>query len=601
MKSYLSLIPISAKLKRKQNNMTLLCIVFAVFLVTSIFSMADIGVKMEKNRLIAKHGAESLELALKNSTITSLYIIAFVFFILILIAGILMISSSINSNISQRTQFFGMMRCIGMSKKQIIRFVRLESLNWCKISIPMGILLGVISTWILSLILKFFVAGEFTNIPLFQISFIGIISGVLMGIISVLISASIPAKKAAKVSPIVAASGNENADYFNSKVIKNNFKIEKSLGLNHAISNRKNFRLIISSFALSIILFLSFSVFIDFIGHIMPQKSNTPDFSITSFDGTNSVDHRLIEKLENINGVKNIYGRQNKMDIPVKFTDKSVDSKVDIVSYSDFDLNSLIKDKELIKNSNISKVYGKNNQIIITPDKDNNLRIKDKIIIDNKEMEIAGILKNNIFSSDGSPDGNLTIITSNETYTDILDEKDFSLLMIQSNNKITDENINEIKNLLNDNYEFKDMREQQTSNMYKAFKLCIYGFLIIISLVAVLNIVNNINLSVNSKIKQYGFMKAVGMSQRQVNKMIITEALVYAISGCALGLIIGLFISNRLYYTLITKHFPLSAWRVPVNSIIIIILFILISILLAVYKPIKEMKKISITEIINKL
>ena len=42
MRSYLSLIPISAKVRWRQNRMTRLCIIFAVFLVTGIFSMADI-------------------------------------------------------------------------------------------------------------------------------------------------------------------------------------------------------------------------------------------------------------------------------------------------------------------------------------------------------------------------------------------------------------------------------------------------------------------------------------------------------------------------------------------------------------------------------
>ena len=48
MKSYLSLIPISAKVRKRQNSMTLLCIVFAVFLVTAVFSMADMGVKWSR-------------------------------------------------------------------------------------------------------------------------------------------------------------------------------------------------------------------------------------------------------------------------------------------------------------------------------------------------------------------------------------------------------------------------------------------------------------------------------------------------------------------------------------------------------------------------
>ena len=47
-----------------------------------------------------------------------------------------MISGSMNSNVAQRTKIFGMLRCIGASRQQIIRFVRLEALNWCKTAVP---------------------------------------------------------------------------------------------------------------------------------------------------------------------------------------------------------------------------------------------------------------------------------------------------------------------------------------------------------------------------------------------------------------------------------------------------------------------------------
>ena len=52
MKSYLSLIPISAKVHRRQNCMTLLCIIFSVFMVTAVFSMAEMGARMEQERLL---------------------------------------------------------------------------------------------------------------------------------------------------------------------------------------------------------------------------------------------------------------------------------------------------------------------------------------------------------------------------------------------------------------------------------------------------------------------------------------------------------------------------------------------------------------------
>ena len=143
MKSYLSLIPISAKIHRRQNRMTLLCIIFAVFMVTAIFSMAEIGIRMEQLRLSDKHEDFSFLESLTGTAMgQTLLMTAIAMFLLVLIAGILMISSSINSSVSQRTQFFGMMRCIGMSRQQIIRFVCLESLNWCKTAIPHWFALG---------------------------------------------------------------------------------------------------------------------------------------------------------------------------------------------------------------------------------------------------------------------------------------------------------------------------------------------------------------------------------------------------------------------------------------------------------------------------
>ena len=76
--------------------------------------------------------------ASSNESVDWLYPLAAACFVIILISGVFMISSCMNSNVAQRTKFFGMMRCIGASKQQIVRFVRLEALNWCKTAIPIG-------------------------------------------------------------------------------------------------------------------------------------------------------------------------------------------------------------------------------------------------------------------------------------------------------------------------------------------------------------------------------------------------------------------------------------------------------------------------------
>lgn len=603
MKSYLSLIPISAKVHRRQNRMTLMCIIFAVFLVTAVFSMAEMGVRMEETRLLNKHGSLALQGMSNNATVQTLFSVAVVLFILILLAGVLMISSSINSNVAQRTSFFGMMRCIGMSRQQIIRFVRLEALNWCKTAVPLGVILGIVVTWGLCAGLRFLVGGEFSDIPLFQISIIGIISGIIVGVVTVLIAASSPAKRAAKVSPVTAVSGNsQNTNNIHHVANSHFFKIETTLGIHHAISVKKNLILMTSSFALSIILFLSFSVFIEFIGYLMPQWSNTSDINISSNNSSNSVDSALLDKISNMEGVNHVFGRRSCLNVlPEVEKDNFQSNTIDMISYDKYDLDCLTKDKQLIKGSDIAKVYGDSNYVLTIGDKDCPLKIGDKIQVGNKELEIAGMLKYNPFSEDGSTNGTITLITSGETFTRITGVSDYSLIMVQTTKDATDENVEAIHNAVGDEYTFSDKRDQRTTSTYMAFLLFVYGFLAIITLVTVLNIMNSISMSVSARIKQYGAMRAVGMDERQITKMIAAEAFTYALSGCAVGCAVGLLISKLLYDNLITTHFSYATWHLPVIPVMIILLFVFAAAIAAVYVPSKRIRKMAITDTINEL
>ena len=96
-----------------------------------------------------------------STAFRTVYGMAAVLFVLVLLAGVLMISGSMTSNLAQRTQFFGMMRCIGMSKRQVIRFVRLEALNWCRTAVPIGLVLGTLASWTSCAALRYGIGGEF--------------------------------------------------------------------------------------------------------------------------------------------------------------------------------------------------------------------------------------------------------------------------------------------------------------------------------------------------------------------------------------------------------------------------------------------------------
>ena len=604
MRSYLSLIPISAKVHRRQNCMTLLCIIFAVFMVTAIFSMAEMGARMELSRLSEKHGDFSVTILFDSTMGQTLLLTAGVMFLLVLFAGVLMISSSISSSVAQRTQFFGMMRCIGMSKRQIIRFVRLEALNWCKTAVPIGLVLGILSSWALCAALRFLVGEEFSNIPLFGISGIGIASGILVGVVTVLLAARTPAKHAAKVSPVAAVSGNPEKPKTGRHAAHTGFfRIETALGIHHAVAAKKKLFLMIGSFALSIILFLSFSVLIDFVDHLMPQSAATSDIDISSSDGANSIDSDLMQTLANMEGVKQIYGRRSCFDVAAVLAgDTTLSGTVDLVSFDDFDLKALQKDGTLRWGSDLSKVYGDSGYVLATWDQNSSWGAGDTILVGGERLTIAGLLKYDPFSGDGLTGGKITLITSGETFTRLTGITDYSLIMIQTTSGATDEDVAAIRQIVEQNgYTMNDKRDERTSGTYFAFVACVYAFLGIITLVTVMNIMNSISMSVSARIKQYGSMRAVGMDGRQLSKMILAEAFTYAFWGCFIGCAIGLPFSKMMYDFLITNQFPYASWSLPVGSLAVIVLFVIVAAVLAVYSPAKRIRTISVTETINEL
>ena len=602
MKSYLSLIPISAKVHRRQNRMTLLCIVFAVFLVTAVFSMAEMGARMEYTRLVGKHGNLSISDLLGSYMGQTLLSTACVLFLLILIAGVLMISSSMNSTVVQRTQFFGMMRCIGMSKQQIVRFVRLEALNWCKIAVPIGLMMGIATTWGLCAALRFLVGEEFSYIPLFGISIIGIVCGILVGVITVLLAANAPAKRASKVSPVAAVSGNTGSE----KVVRHAAntrlgRIETILGINHAVSKKKNLFLMTVSFALSIILFLSFSVFVDLVNYLMPQSVATSDIDIASNDG-NTIPRDLLVTIQEMDGVKEVYGRRSALDLPGSLDNgTSLSDTVDLISYDDFDLQSLKKDGNLKKGSDLSKVYGNSSFVLATSDANSTWKIGDTVHVQGETLTIAGLLKNDPFSNNGLTNGRITLISSSDTFVRLTGEENYALIMVQTTSSATNEDVQAIQTAVGETFNFQDMRDGHTSGTYTAFVFCVYAFLSIIALVTVLNIVNSVSMSVSARMKQYGAMRAVGMEKKQVTKMIAAEAATYAVLGCAVGCIIGLPLSKLLYDFLIAEHFPYAVWHFPLESLFIILLFVFLAAAAAIYAPAKRIRNMSITEAINEL
>lgn len=525
--------------------------------------------------------------------VSGLYLVAAILFLLVLAAGVFMIAGSLNSRTAERAQFFGMLRCIGASRAQIMHIVRLEALSWCKTAVPIGVVLGILVTWLLCALLRFGAGAEFVQIPLFGVSIIGIFSGVVVGVLTVLLSSLSPARRAAAVSPVAAVTGNSAQGKSVSRPVRKGFlRIETALGIHHAVSSPKNLLLMTGSFALSIILILSFSVLVQWVQFALnPLKPWAPDVFYSSPENQCEIDKRFAAEVAQQSYVKRAFGRMYE-SLPAEYEGTS--GTIDLISYEEQQFQWA--EADLISGDLDAAREGRG--VLTVFDKSNTLQVGDVIQLDNTSLLVVGVLEDSPFDTSDQP----TVICSEELFTAITGEDAYAILDVQLTQDATQQNVNQLQALANGQYDFYDRLEQNkdTQNTYFMFCLFVYGFLVVITLITIIHTANSIAMSVSARTRQYGAMRAVGMDGRQIQKMITTESAAYTFLGLIAGCGLGLPLHYFLYGQMITNYWG-TAWHLPLSSVGGILVLLVCTALLVPLAPGKRICHMAVSETINEL
>lgn len=558
-----------------------------------------------KFQLIDKQVSENIFLLAlvghsRDSYMVKLYMIAAVLFVLVLIAGVLMIASSFNMSILERVQFFGMLRCLGASKRQVKRFVLLEGINFSLKGIPIGLLIGTIIVWMSSGFLKYVNPTYFSDMPLFAISWPSIITGIVVGFLTVILSSLSPCKKASKVSPLSAVTGNTNqSNVPQSKTAAKtkHVRVDIAMGIHHAFSSRKNILLMTGSFGISIILFLSFSVLVNFMHQgLKPLRPYTPDVSIVSKDNTCSLDMNLLNELKENSKIKHAYGRMFAYNIPI--TSKHCSSKINLISYEE---NQFAWAEKQLTQGSIDKVEEGTDSALIVYSEDFTLELEDSITLKlpsgEKKIKIGGILSDSPFDSTS---GTQTVICSEKLFRELIGERGYTIIDMQLEKGANDETVSWIRSLTTSQMQLSDQRQsnEEGKAVFYSFAIFIYGFLLLIASITVFNIINSINMSVTGRMNQYGVMRAVGMSGKQLQRLILAESGTYVICGCLLGCVLGLPLHRLIFNSMITSRWGLE-WQFPFTALAVIIVLSVGATFLSVIGPVKKINKMDVVNVIN--
>lgn len=138
--------------------------------------------------------------------------------------------------------------------------------------------------------------------------------------------------------------------------------------------------------------------------------------------------------------------------------------------------------------------------------------------------------------------------------------------------------------------EFQQSQEDQLNQLLSI----VYGLLVFAIFIAVLGIANTMALSVFERTREFGLLRAVGMSRRSLKRSIRWEAIIVSVFGASLGIVVGVPLGLGVAIALPDSF--ISTTRIPVTTILaILVVSIIVGVLAAVF-PARRAAKLDVLE-----
>ena len=583
----------------------------------------QISSEMEKSKYEININDHLIDLEtnpLNNSSVGGLGAVAVIVIGIIIFTSVFCIKNSFDISITEKIKQYGMLRSIGATKKQIKKNVFYEASILGIIGIPLGIVLGLIASYLLIIISNYFLTDMLDQMTVsrirlqFSFSIIAIILAIILGIITIYFSAFRSAKRASKVSPIDSIRNSANIK-INSKKIKSPKMIKKIFGMGGEISyknlkrNKKKYRTTVISIIVSVFVFIALSSFMTMAFDTIKNELAVTDINLSlSATNYNKEDYlKFLEttKFDNIENFAVI--RQAGFRISDEFykneylewTDYESNSTnnhyLDLIVIGDYQYKKYVKSlglnyddiKEkgiLIDDVVLSKYDEESNDVVKKQMRVHNINRGDKItgVLDNSnqyDIEIGDVTDKRPFGLEYFTSSSVLII-SDELFDKIT--KSVSIDIAYDSTDATklqdeiDEYLADINYSLNNN----DEQVRMMQNLFTLIGIFLYGFIIVITLIGITNIFNTITTNMELRRQEFAMLKSVGMTTKEFNRMIRLESLFMGLKALLFGIPIGIGLSYLIYHYLVSESGV--PYKLPILAIIlaIVTVFILISIIM---------------------
>lgn len=551
-----------------------------------------------------------------HSNNNAVLIIELVAILVIIIATIAVIYNAFHISVMERIRQFGILRSTGTTPRQIRGLVLREAFILGAVGIPLGIILGIT---VFQTVMGIF-SGQTSGLlgRIHVVIPLNVIAGTAgLGLFTVFASALGPIFTAGRVTPMEAILQTAKPNRARMKKRKlahagvrmrttrltgKIFGVEGTIAAENLRRNPKRFLVTVFSMCIGIALFVFFSAFMYFLNAEVNQYFSK-DFALDKPFGSDTPGYTLqdYESVTKITGVKTVYRVMQKnvqaliakdqqaSDLP-KVLNKMPNPGQASRQYGNFNafpanfygyraLELNLCKPHLIRGAINTARLDQNNGVLVVQrvggKNVSNFKPGDviQVIIRNQapsvepiKLKVMGILDTMPLDYYGGLE-KFGVITTEAVFKKITGSDTFGRFDIEV---MPNADRNQIKTKLQGiaarvtNGNVLNFGASSTAELQLELGIILFGLVTVISIIGALNIINTISTNLILRTREFGTLRAVGMTPGQMKKMINLEGAFYGLIASFYGSITGGILARIMYVSLnkiqgITWHLPWEA------------------------------------------
>lgn len=550
--------------------------------------------------------------------------------LIVVLAGIITIYSVYYVSMNQRVREFGKLKAIGATKRQLRQIVLREGMGVALFAIPIGLLIGTVAVKVV--LLQFVEHAKDSNVLIteaYKVVAKGEVQlyywwiyllAIAVTLCTVYLSLMKPMRMAAKVSEIEAMRYQGGSKRQKSSRKGYQFLNIGRLTKRNLAENKKKSTITIVSMAVTGIFVMMVATVLSCANPMESAKSSIvgqyeispivesgnkehPEYEWAEVQKNNPLNEGLKQQIEELDGVERV-----DVFTALKVSGGPFEEKIGTEFINGVPEEYAEELKKGITEGNVTYEELKSGDKVILdrallhwyPD----IKVGDKLKLnihdgDNtfqKEIEVAaigeygtGLTNYNclIMAKEGAE--KLTINNSS-SYFQVIADKDYDEALEASLQAIVDGSGRLQMRTWKNEYDTWENAIQMTRG-------ACYAFIIILAAISIMNLINTMINSVHVRKKELGMMQAIGMSDRQLMKMLQLKGIFYTVGTLIISIGVGSLAGYPLFlYAKRTGMFDISTYHYPVTAAIIIILTLfVIQMLLAIFIA-KSVRKDSLIE-----